>query len=253
MIRRDFITLLGRVLTFWPLAATAQQLARVPVIGFLGAGTQSGAARWVDAFLGRLHELGWIEDGNLRIEYRWAEGRTERYAEIAAEFVGRRVDLIVTYGTAPVVAAKDATTTIPIVFATAGDPMGAGLVASLSRPGGNITGLSMLETDSGPKRVELLHEIVPSVSRLGIIGNADSAGAMLEMKEAEAAARKLGLRTYTFKIQKAEDIKAAFEGFKNQVDAVAVTTDPLMFSNRAMVDSLALDARLPTICDYRIR
>ena len=131
----------------WPLAARAQQAGKLPTIGFLVTGTPSSHGQWVAAFVQRLRELGWIEGRTVAIEYRWAEGRTERFAEIAAEFVRRKVDVIVTSGTAAIVAAKQATSVIPIVFAAAGDPVGTGLVASLARPGGNVTGLSIQLTD----------------------------------------------------------------------------------------------------------
>ena len=142
MRRREFITLLGGAAATWPLAARAQQAGKLPTIGFLGASTSAAASQWTAAFVQRLRELGWIEGRTVTIEYRWAEGRTERIAEIAAEFVRLKVDVIVTYGTPGTGAAKQATSVIPIVFASAGDPVGTGLVASLARPGGNVTGLS---------------------------------------------------------------------------------------------------------------
>src|SRR6516162_2047014 len=153
MKRRDFITLLGGA-GVWPLAAKAQQPAKLPTIGFLVAGTPSSHGQWVAASVRRLHELGWIEGRTVAIEYRWAEGRTERFDEIAAEFVRRKVDVIVTSATAAIVAAKQATSVIPIVFAAAGDSVGTGLVPSLARPGGNVTGLSIQQTDVAAKRLE---------------------------------------------------------------------------------------------------
>src|SRR5262250_3253886 len=144
MQRRTFITLLGGAAAAWPLAARAQQQAgKLPTIGLLGANTPSAASQWVAAFVQRLRELDWIEGRTVAIEYRWAEGRSERFAEIAAEFVRLKVDVIVTSGTPQVLAAKQATSVIPIVFARVGDPLANGLVASLARPGGNITGLSV--------------------------------------------------------------------------------------------------------------
>src|SRR5215831_4818425 len=145
--RRRFLSLLGGAAAAWPLAARAQQSAKLPTIGFLVAGTPLSLGQWVAALVRRLHELGWIEGRTVAIEYRWAEGRTERFDEIAAEFVRRKVDIIVTSATAAIVAAKQATSVIPIVFAAAGDPVETGLVASLARPGGNVTGLSMQQTD----------------------------------------------------------------------------------------------------------
>jgi putative ABC transport system substrate-binding protein len=169
--RREFITLLGGVAVAWPLVARAQQPGKLRTIGFLGQSTRSAASEWVAAFVQRLRELGWIEGRNVAIEYRWAEGREERFAEIAAEFVRLKVDIIVTSGTPQVVAAKQATSVIPIVFAAAGDPVAGGLVASLARPGGNITGLTGSTDDTAPKRLELLAAVVVSPSRIALLGN----------------------------------------------------------------------------------
>jgi putative ABC transport system substrate-binding protein len=168
--RRDFITLLGGAAAAWPLAARAQQAGKLPTIGFLVAGTPTSHGQWVAAFVQRLRELGWIEGRTTTIEYRWAEGRNERFAEIATELVQRQVDVIVTSATAAIVAAKQATSVILIVFAAAGDPVGTGLVASLARPGGNVTGLSIRQTDVAAKRVELLREIVPGSPPVGDLG-----------------------------------------------------------------------------------
>jgi putative ABC transport system substrate-binding protein len=191
MRRREFITVLGGA-TAWPLAARAQQAGPLPTIGFLVAGTPTSHGQWVAAFVQRLRELGWIEGRTITIEYRWAEGRSERFAEIAAELVRRKVDVIVTSATEAIVAAKQATSVIPIVFAAAGDPVGTGLVASLARPGGNVTGLSIQQTDVAAKRLELLREIVPGLRRLAILGNVSGPAVALDMREVEAAARTLG-------------------------------------------------------------
>src|SRR5262249_34420862 len=172
--------------------ARSRRRGKLPTIGLLGANTSSAASQWVAAFVQRLRELGWIEGRTVAIEYRWAEGRSERFAEIAAEFVRLKVDVIVTWGTASVVAAMQATSTIPIVFATAGDPVGTGLVASLARPGGNVTGLSNQAADVTGKRLELLREVVPGL-RLAILANIGSPLGVLQMREAQAAARTLGL------------------------------------------------------------
>src|SRR5262245_27213262 len=168
--RRKFITLLGGAAAS-PLVARAQHQAKLSTIGFLVVGTPLSHGQWVAAFVRRLHELGWIEGRTVVIEYRWAEARTERFGEIAAEFVRRKVDVIVTSATEAIVAAKQATSVIPIVIAAAGDPVGTGLVASLARPGGNVTGLSIQQTDVAAKRLELLREIVPGLRRLAILGN----------------------------------------------------------------------------------
>jgi putative ABC transport system substrate-binding protein len=195
----------------------------------------------------RLHELGWIEGRTVAIEYRWAEGRTERFDEIAAEFVRRKVDVIVTSATAAIVAAKQATSVIPIVFAAAGDPVGTGLVASLARPGGNVTGLSIQQTDVAAKRLEILGEAVPGLRRLAILGNVGGPAVVLDMREVQAAARTLGLEVITLEIRRGEDIAAAFETLKGRADALYVCIDPLVNTHRIRINTLALAARLPTM------
>src|SRR5262245_4382490 len=201
MKRREFITLVGGAVASWPLAARAQQSGKLPTIGLLGSSTPSAMSQWVAAFVQRLRELGWIEGRTVAIEYRWAEGRRERFAEIAAEFVRLKVDVIVTYASPPVLAAKQATTVIPIVFAGSTDPVGAGLVASLARPGGNVTGLSYQQADIAGKRLELLREVVPGLRRLAIMGNVANPAVVLEVGETHAAARTLGLETIAAEIR----------------------------------------------------
>jgi putative ABC transport system substrate-binding protein len=198
----------------------------------------------------RLRELGWIESRSVTIEYRWAQGRSERFAEIAAEFVRLKVDVIITHTTLPVVAAKQATSVIPIVFATAGDPVGNGLVASLARPGGNVTGLSNQGTDIAAKRLELLREIVPGLRRLAIMGNAGNPAILLELREVQAAARTLGLEVTTLEIRRAEDIAFVFPAL-GRVDALYLAADPLAAVNRVRINTLALGARLPTMHSFR--
>ena len=193
MRRREFITLLGGAAATWPLAARAQQTGRLPTIGFLGAATAPIWAPWTAAFEKRLHELGWTKDRTVAIEYRWAEGRSIRVAEIATEFVRFNVDAIVTAGTEPALAAKQVTSVVPIVFALAVEPVAAGLVASLARPGGNVTGLSIQSSDLAGKRLELLSEVLPNLRKLAILANVSNPGSLLEMREADAAARTLGL------------------------------------------------------------
>jgi putative ABC transport system substrate-binding protein len=244
--RRDFITLLGGAAATWPLAGRAQQRA-MPVIGFLVAGTPLSHGQWVAAFVQRLRELGWTEGRTIAIEYRWGEGRNERFAEIAAEFVRRKVDVIVTSATAAVVAAMQATSVIPIVFAAAGDPVGTGLVASLARPGGNVTGLSIQQTDVAAKRLELLREFVPGLRRLAILANVDGPAVLLDMREVQTTARPLGLEVVTSEIQRGEDIAPAFEALKGRTDALYVCIDPLVNSHRIRINTLALAARLPTM------
>ena len=171
--RREFITLLGGAAA-WPIAARAQQSGKAVRIGFLGAGSQATAGVWLSAFASRLRELGWIEDRNINIDVRWAEGRNDLSAEMAADLVRLKVDVIVTYSTEHTQIAKQATSTIPIVFALAADPVGSGLVASLARPGGNLTGLSTQNVDLTSKRFELLREIVPSLRRLAVLFNGNN-------------------------------------------------------------------------------
>jgi putative ABC transport system substrate-binding protein len=248
--RRDFITLLGGAAVAWPLAARGQQAA-MPVIGFLGGGTASTQSEWTAAFVQRLRELGWIEGRTVAIDYRYAEGRSERAAEIAAEFVRLKVDVIVTQGTPAVLAAKQATSVIPIVFASAGDPVGTGIVASLARPGGNVTGLSGQATDTAAKRLELLREIVPNLRRLAIMGNIGNPFNVLEMDEVQAAARTLGLEVAALEIRRGEDIAPAFATLKGHAEALYVGGDPLLIINQIRINTLALGARLPTMSIFR--
>ena len=210
--RREFITLLGGAAAAWPLAARAQQLAKLPTIGFLGASTSSNWSHWTAAFVQRLRELGWIEGRTVAIEYRWAEGRSERFTEI---------------------------------------PVGSGLVASLARPGGNLTGLSILSSELAGKRIELLREVLPGLRRLAIIGNVGSVSSVLEIAEAQAAARKLGLDVIVLEIRRAEDIAPAFGTLESGVQALYVCPDPLVNANHARINTLALGARLPTIQPFR--
>jgi ABC-type uncharacterized transport system substrate-binding protein len=249
MKRREFITLLGGSVA-WPLAVRAQQAA-LPVIGFSGQSTPSVESQRLAAFSKRLRELGWMEGRTVTIEYRWAEGRDERFAEIAADFVRLKVDVIVTSGTANVVAAKQATSVIPIVFTVAGDPIANNLVASLARPGGNVTGLSTVATDLAGKRVELLREAVPGFRRVAAIGNVNNPLSVLEMSEVQAAARRFGLEAASVGIRRAEDIAPAFEGLKGPADAIYVVADPLLNTNRARIHTLAMGGRLPTIYNAR--
>ena len=246
MKRREFITLLGGAAA-WPLAARAQQQAKLPTIGLWGPTTPSVGSQRVAAFVQRLRELGWIEGRTVAIEYRWAEGRDERAAEIAAEFVRLKVDVIVTQGTPSVIAAKQATSVILIVFAAVGGPVDSGLVANLSRPGGNVTGLSTQQTDTASKRIELFREMVPGLRRLAIMGNVGNPSVELELSEVQSTARALGLEATAFELLRAEDIAPAFDALKGRADALYVCGDPLVFTNRIRVNTLAQGARLPTI------
>jgi putative tryptophan/tyrosine transport system substrate-binding protein len=249
--RREFITLLGGAAAAWPLAARAQQLGKLPTVGYLGGGTLTTQRAELDAFVQRLRELGWIEGRTIAIEFRWAEGRPERFAEIAAEFVRLKVDVIVTSGTPPALAAKQATSVIPVVI-TVADPVGSGLVASLARPGGNVTGLSLQQADLAGKRLELLREVIPALRRLAILANVGNPNAVPEMGEVRAAARTLGLEVTVFEIRRAEDIAPAFEALiKDRSEALYVVGDPLLTTNRLRINTFALAARLPTMFTQR--
>jgi putative ABC transport system substrate-binding protein len=246
MQRREFIILLGGTAAAWPLTARAQQSGKLPTIGFLSGQTRSVAGQWVAAFEQRLRELGWIEGRTVLIEVRWAEGRFERFAEIAAEFVRLKVDVIVTAGP-PVFAAKQATSVIPIVFATVADPLSTGLVASLSQPGGNITGLSLTSPELAGKRLELLREAIPGLRQLAIIANADYPPSMRELDEVETAARPLGIEMIALKIRQAADIAPAFQALKGRAQALYVIGESLTSTNQVRIHSFALAARLPTM------
>jgi putative tryptophan/tyrosine transport system substrate-binding protein len=250
MNRREFVTLLGGATAAWPLAARAQQAGKLPTIGFLGASTPPNWSQWTAAFVQRMRELGWTEGRTVAIEYRWAEGRSERFTEIANEFVRLKVDVIVTVGTA-VAAAKQATSTIPIVFAIAVDPIGSGMVASLAHPGGNATGLSVQSTELAGKRIELLREVLPNLRRLAIIADVSYSGSVLETAEVQAAARKVGLDVDVLEIRHAKDIVPAFEALKSGAQALYVCPDALVNANHARINTLALGARLPTIHPFR--
>jgi putative ABC transport system substrate-binding protein len=246
--RREFITLLGGAAVAWPLAARAQQPGKPPTIGYLGGGGPVSQRAWVEAFVQRLRELGWFEGRTIAIEYRWGEGRSERYAEIAAEFVQLKVDVILAGGTEAAIAAKQATSAIPIIFPTAGDPLGSRLVTSLARPGGNATGLSNLGTDLAAKRLEILREVLPGLRRLAVMVNTDYSGGATEREQIDAAARTLGLEITPMPIRRAEDIAPAFEGLKGRADAFYTTGDSLVNAQRLRINTFALTARLPTMC-----
>jgi putative ABC transport system substrate-binding protein len=248
--RRGFITLLGSAAVAWPLASRAQQAGKLPIIGFLGTGAPGPWHSWTAAFEQRLRELGWIEGRTVEIQYRWGEGHPERFDEIAAEFVRRKVDIIVTAGSA-VPAVKRATLAIPIVFAVATDPLGGGLVASLSRPGGNVTGLSDQQSDIATKRLELLRQLLPDMRRLAILANAGYPVSVKEVGEVQAAARKLDVEVTRLEIRRAEDIAPAFESLQRRADAIYIVDDGLVSANSARIAALAQAARLPAMFSER--
>ena len=249
MRRREFIRLFSSTVVAWPLAARAQQAGKLPTIGFLG----SDASAWspyTAAFVQRLRELGWIEDRTIAIQYRWSEGRAARNAEIAAEFVRLKVDVIVTIAFAAS-AVKQATSVIPIVFPLGIDPVGGDLIGSLAQPGGNVTGLTTQQSDLAGKRLELLREVLPQLRRLAIVGNVGFPQAVLEMGKVQAEARTLGLEVAPLEIRRVEDIAPAFESLKAQADALYVVGDAFVQANRTRIITFSLSARLPTIVGIR--
>jgi len=248
MKRREFIRVVGGAAA-WPLVARAQP-GKLPTIGFLGTSAASSWSAWTTAFEQRLGELGWTQRRTVAIEYRWGQGSTERFAEIAAEFVKIRADVIVTAGSA-VPAIKQVTSTIPIVFAIATNPVGGGLVESLARPGGNVTGVSDQQADLASKRVELLREAIPGLYRLAILANVGYHDSVFELADVETTARRLGLEAVRLEIRRAENIAPAFQALKGQADALYVVSDGLVSANRARIVTFALTARLPTFWGAR--
>ena len=251
MRRREFLTIVGGTVALRPLVARAQQLGKLPTIGYLGANSASAQSEWTAAFVQGLHELGWTEGRNVTIEYRWAEGRGERYSEIAAEFVRLKVSVIVSAGNEATAAAMRATSVIPIVFPVAGDPVGTGLVASLAHPGGNVTGISIQQTDLVSKRLELLREVVPGLRRVALMANANSPNSVKEMREVQAMIGKLGLELSIHEIRHAEDIAPAFEALKGHAEALYVSGDPLVNTNRVRINTFALASRIPTMYGFQ--
>jgi putative tryptophan/tyrosine transport system substrate-binding protein len=245
MRRRDFL-LGGGAIVVSVRAVLAQQPEQLRRIALLGD-TPSDWAPWTIAFIGRLRELGWSEGFNIAIDYRWSEARPERLAEIVAELVKHKPDVIVTYGGAVSVLEK-ATASIPIVFAIAVDPLGVGLVGNLSHPGGNTTGLSLQQTESTGKRLEVLREIVPSLHRLGIMFDGGYRASVEESAQLQLMALKLGLAASPYEIRRAEDIAPAFDVLKGNADALYVAENALTATNRTTIVTLALDTKLPTIC-----
>jgi putative tryptophan/tyrosine transport system substrate-binding protein len=248
--RREFLAIAGAA-GAWPLAVVAQQGTELPMIGYLGPNADSVDRPRIAAFAQRLADLGWVEGHNVIIEHRAADGRAERADEIASEFVRRKVTIILTSGDAQGLAAKRATTAIPIVIAIMGDPVGSDLVASLARPGGNVTGLSMMQPDTAGKRLALLREVIPDLRRVAIFGNFRNRGAGLELDEAQAAARSLSLETAVSEIRRAEDLAPAIESLDGHADALYVCADPLMNTLRDRINTAALTARLPVMHSFR--
>ena len=251
MRRRDLIALLGGAVAACPLAARAQQM-KLPTIGLLGGATASAQAKWTTAFVQRLHELGWVEGQTVAIEYRWVEGRFERSPAIIAEFVRLKVDVIVTHATPNVLAAKQVTSVVPIVFPSAGDPVGNKLVTSLARPGGNVTGLSVQSSDLAQKAVQLLRELLPNLGRLAILYHIGNPVTALQTDAVKSAAGRFGLDVAIVEVRGAEDIAPTIEALKDRAEALIVPSEPLYNTNRIQINSWALRAQLPTIYFDRV-
>jgi putative ABC transport system substrate-binding protein len=248
MIRRDFLTLLGGAAVAWPFNALAQKSEKLRLIGFLGATTATLQKEWTAAFVRRLAERGWVEGRTVAIEYRWADGRKEQFPLHLEEFVRLKVDVIVTHPDATVLIAKQLTSTIPIIFPLTNDPVELGVVASLARPNGNATGISIQRGDTVGKRVEMLREIVPTLRRLGVLYNRDRPR---EMRDVDSIARNLDLEVIAEGFEQAADIAPAFARFAQHVDALYVVAEPLAYVNRATISDLALAAKLPTVYSVR--
>ena len=253
MKRRQFITLLGGAAAAWPLAARAQQPA-MPVIGFLGSASPDRWAGRMRAFHQGLSETGYAEGRNVAIEYRWAEGQNDRLGPLAAELVGRQVTVIVTPGSTPAaLAAKAATTTIPIVFEVASDPVELGLVTSLARPGGNITGVTSLNAEVGPKRLELLHELVRTVTVVGLLVNPTNPNLTeLTTKNLHAAARSLGLKMHILHASADRDFDTVFATLNQlRAGALVIGTDPFFSSRLEQLATLTARHAVPTVYQFR--
>jgi putative ABC transport system substrate-binding protein len=247
MKRREFITLLGGAAA-WPLAARAQQAGKVPRIGFLGLASPSTFASRLEGFRLGLRDFGYVEGTNITIEYRWAEGRYERLPELAAELVRSNVELIVTHGTPGSLAAKRATTTIPIVMASIGDPVASGIVASVARPGGNITGQSFFNAELRAKRVELLKEVMPRLTQVAVILNADNPATGPEFQAMETTAQSLNIKLQPFRLRGPSELVSAFESMEQaHVEAVETGDDPLSVGNVGAIVALAARGRLLSI------
>ena len=250
MQRRKFIALVAGATVAWPLAGRAQQ-AKAAIIGLLGTGSAATQSQWTAAFVQRMGELGWVEGRNLTVEYRWAEGSTERLNALASELVHLKVDVIVTHNTPGPLAAKEATSTIPIVFATAGDPVGTGIVASLANPGGNVTGLSSQSDDAAGKRLELTREIIPGLHQLAVLSNTDNPYVKLDVSQLRQAGARLGIEIATFEMRRGDDIDPAFEALKSRAQALCVPAIPFAFVNKYRINTLALGTHMPTILEGR--
>ena len=250
MKRREFITLLGGVAATWPLAASAQ--SKTPRIGFMGNSTAALEANLVDAFREGLREHGYEEGRNIVIEYRWADGKYERFPALVAELIAAKVEVIVTAGTPAALAMKKATTTVPLVMVAVGDPVGTGLVPSLARPGANLTGLSSVAPDLEGKRLQLLREVVPTLSHVAMFINSLNPFHVSSMRQARAAAQTMGIKLQLHDIRKSEDLDDAFAAIrKERPDAVLILADRVFLHNRERMIDFTKEQRLPNVNAYK--
>jgi ABC-type uncharacterized transport system substrate-binding protein len=253
MTRREFITLLGGAAAAWPLAGWAQQGGKKHTIGILSAGNETAVIPTLNvAFFEALRELGWVEGKNIVFEHRYADNRLERLPELAADLVRLKVDVIAAAGTLAPLAAKRATTVIPIVMTAAGDPLGSELVASLARPGGNVTGMSLMAPDLGAKRLELLKEFLPRLSRVAVLWNAANPYSVLVFKETQAGGRTLGIEVRSLEVRGPDDFDSAFEAVRGlRPDALITVEDPLTADHRTRIAAFASRQQLPSLHGIR--
>jgi putative tryptophan/tyrosine transport system substrate-binding protein len=250
MGRREFVALLGGAAAAWPVAARAQQAGSKHTVGILSAGVENAALNMV--LVDALRELGWVEGKNIAFEHRYAENRLERLPGLATDLVRLKVDVIAAAGTLAPLAAKQASSTIPIVMTTAGDPLGSGLVASLARPGGNVTGMSLMAPDLGGKRLELLKEVLPRLARVAVLWNAANPYSALVFKETQAAGRTLGIEVQSLEVRAPDDFDGAFEAARQQrPDALITVEDPLTVNHRQRVADFTAGQQLPSLHGVR--
>ncbi len=252
MRRREVIALIGGAAITWPLAAHAQQATKVPRIGLVSPFARSDTALWHQAFLQGLRDLGWVEGKTIIVEYRYAEGRNDRLPELIADLVRVKVDIIVTSVTNDALAAKNATREIPIVMVAAGDPVATGIVASLARPGGNITGLSQMNPELIGKRLELLKEMVPELSSVAVLWNPEDPISILGWQEIQLPARKLAVEAHSLEVRSPSDLdKALDEAARTRVGALVIMPNPVFVTNLKRIADFAARSRLPSIFHLR--
>jgi putative tryptophan/tyrosine transport system substrate-binding protein len=250
--RREFILALAGAAAAWPFAARAQQAGKIPRVGFMGNSTAALEANLVAPFREGLHELGYQEGRNIVIEYRWAEGKYERFPALVAELLAVPADVIVTAGTPATLAVKKATSTVPLVMIAVGDPVGTGIVPSLARPGGNITGLSSIAPDLEGKRLELLREVIPKLSHVVLFINPLNTFHMVSVQQAFAAAQALGIKLQPLEVRTSGELEAAFAAIVRQKpDALLILADRIFLHDRKRMMDFATEHRLPSVNAYR--